>query len=90
MHQSIPSPNILHATPEVLHLLSAGVPGFVPSELPGGCLGAALGSDLLSIIVSTKMPHEGTFQLQTDLPSIAALLLQNLFQSWGKTFKYGT
>ena len=31
------------------------------------------------------MPHEGTFQLQTDLPSIAALLLQNLFQSWGNT-----
>ena len=31
------------------------------------------------------MPHEGTFQLQIDLPSIAALLLQNLFQSWGKT-----
>ena len=33
------------------------------------------------------MPHEGTFQLQTDLPSIAVLLLQNLFQSWGKTLK---
>ena len=33
------------------------------------------------------MPLEGTFQLQTDLPSIAALLLQNLFQSWGKTLK---
>ena len=31
------------------------------------------------------MPHEGTFQLQTDLPPIATLLLQNLFQSWGKT-----
>ena len=33
------------------------------------------------------MPHEGTFQLQTDLPSIAALWLKNLFQSWGKTLK---
>ena len=33
------------------------------------------------------MPHEGTFQLQTDLPLSS---LQNLFQSWGKTFKYGT
>ena len=33
------------------------------------------------------MPHEGTFQLQTDLPSIAALELQTLFQSWGETFK---
>ena len=31
------------------------------------------------------MPPEHTFQLQTDLPSIAALLLQNLLQSWGKT-----
>ena len=29
------------------------------------------------------MLHEGTFKLQTDLPSIAALLLQNLFQSGG-------
>ena len=33
------------------------------------------------------MPYEGTFQLQTDLPSIAALWLKNLFQSWGKTLK---
>ena len=33
------------------------------------------------------MPHEGTFQLQTDPPSIAALLLQYLFQSWQKTLK---
>ena len=31
------------------------------------------------------MPLEGTFQFQTDLPSIAALLLQNLFQNCGKT-----
>ena len=38
------------------------------------------------------MPHEDNFQLQIDLPSIAARLLQNLFQSWGKTLKlkYGT
>ena len=28
------------------------------------------------------MLHEGTFQLQTDLPLSS---LQNLFQSWGKT-----
>ena len=33
------------------------------------------------------MPHEVTFQLQTDLPSIAPLWLQNLFQSWGETLK---
>ena len=83
MHQSIPSTNIPRAAPGVLHLLSDRVPGFVPSELPGG-------SDLLCIIKVPScqlMPLEGTFQLQTDLPSIAALLLQNLFQSWGKTLK---
>ena len=55
MHQSIPSVNVSRATPGVLHLLSARVPGFVPSELPGGCLGVAWGSDLLSIIISTKL-----------------------------------
>ena len=69
MRQSIPSANIPPPTPGVLHLLSAQVPGFVPSELPGG-------SDLLSIIKVPScqlMPHEGTFQLQPDLPSIAAL-----------------
>ena len=33
------------------------------------------------------MPREGTFQFQTDLQSVAALLLQNLFQSSGKTLK---
>ena len=86
MHQSIPSDNTPpQAIPGVLHLLSAQVPGFVPSE--------CLGSDLLSIIKVPSyqlMPHEGTFQFQTDLPS--ALLLQSLLQSWGKlqNFKYGT
>ena len=29
------------------------------------------------------MSHEGIFQFQIDLPSDAALLLQNLFQSRG-------
>ena len=33
------------------------------------------------------MPHEGTFQLQTDLPSPDTLLLQSLFQSRGETLK---
>ena len=54
------------------------------------CPGVARGSDLLSIIKVPScqlMPHEDTSQLLTDLPSIAALLLQNLFQSWGKTLK---
>ena len=72
MHQSIPSVNISRATPGVLHPFSAQV------------------LDLLSVIKVPSyqlMLHEGTFQLQTDLPSIAALKLQNLFQSWGKTLK---
>ena len=79
MQQSIPSANIPR--------------GFAPtfSPVPGICaIRIARGSDLLSIIKVPScqlMPHEGTFQLQTDLPSIAALLLQNLFQSWGKTLK---
>ena len=41
------------------------------------------------LLSSTKLlvdvPHEDTFQLQTDLPSFAALQSLNLFQSWGKT-----
>ena len=80
MHQPIPSTNI-PGSPWVLRLISAQVPGFVPSELPRGCL-----MELLYIIKVPScqlIPHESTFQLQTDLPSIAALLLQNLFQSWG-------
>ena len=36
MDQPIPRVNIPPATPGVLHLLSARVPGFVPSELQGG------------------------------------------------------
>ena len=57
--------------------------GFAPlfSPDPGdlyhlNCPGVAWGSDLLSIIKVSNcqlMPHEGTFQLQTDLPSSAAL-----------------
>ena len=55
MDQSIPRVNIPPATPGVLHLLSARVPGFVPSELCGRCLGVIRGSGLLSIIISTKL-----------------------------------
>ena len=65
---------------------SSQVPGFPPSELPRGCLG----SDLLSIVKVQScqlMLHGGIFQLQTYLPSIAAFLMQNLFQSWGENFK---
>ena len=39
MRQSIPSANTPSGNPGVLHLLSARVPGFVPSELPEGCPG---------------------------------------------------
>ena len=49
-----------------------GFRGFVPSELPRGCPGVGP----IIYYRSTKlsmMPHEDTFQLQTDLPSIAAL-----------------
>ena len=58
--------------------------GFVPSELPGSCPGVG---PIIKVPSCQLMPHEGTFQLQTDLPSIANLWLQNLFQSWRKTLK---
>ena len=38
----------------VFHLLSAWVPGFVPSELPGGVL------DLLSVIINCKLSDNAT------------------------------
>ena len=62
----------LQAISGVLHLLSARALGFVPSELWGG--GFTQESDLLSLVPHCKLvPHEGTFQLQTDLLSTAAL-----------------
>ena len=90
MHQSILSTNI-SGNPRVLHLNSSRVPGFVPSELPRGCLIKVL--YIIKVPCCQLIPHECTFQLQTDLPSIAALLLQNLFQSLGmgtQNIKYGT
>ena len=88
MHQSIPSANI-PATPGVLHLLSAQVPGFVPSELPGG--GGGVYPRVGSIIYyqSTMLSVNAAWRHipASDVPSIAALLLQNLFQSLGKTLK---
>ena len=58
-------------------------PGFAPIFSPGpgdsyhlNCPGVSQGSELLSMIKIPScqlMPHEGTFQLQTDLPSIAVL-----------------
>ena len=86
MHQSVPSANIPPGNPR----------GFAPIFSPGprdlyhlNCPGVG---PVIKVPSCQLMPHEGTFQLQTDLPSIAALLLQNLFQSCEnlKTFKYGT
>ena len=51
-------------------IFSPGPQGFVPSELPRGCLGVG---PIIKAPSSQLMLHEGTFQLQTDLPSIAAL-----------------
>ena len=47
-----------------------GSRGFVPSELPKGCLGFG---PIIKVPSCQLMPQESTFQLQTDLPSIAAL-----------------
>ena len=47
-----------------------GSQGFVPSELPRGCPGVG---PIIKVPSCQLMPHEGTFQLQTDLPSIATL-----------------
>ena len=81
MHQSIPSANIPPGNPR----------GFAPIFTPGPgdfyhlhCPGVG---PIIKVPSCQLMPHEGTFQLQTDIPSIAALWLQNLFQSWGKTLK---
>ena len=56
--------------PGVLYLFSAQVRGFVPSELPGGCPGVG---PIIKVSSCQLMKDEGTFQLQTDLPSIAAI-----------------
>ena len=67
---------LLRATPGVLQLLLAQVPGFVPFELPGV-------RAIITVSSCQLMPHEGTFQLQTDLPSIAA----KSFSKLGENFK---
>ena len=80
MHQSIPSANIPGQPPGFCTYLQPRFRGFVPSELPGG----------RTYYESTKLTVDAAwshFQLKTDLPSIAALWLQNLFQSWEKTLK---
>ena len=47
-----------------------GSQGFLRFELHGGCPGVG---PIIKVPSCQLMPHEGTFQLQTDLPSIAAL-----------------
>ena len=68
MHHSIPTTNIPPRQPlEFCTYFQPGSQEFVPSELPRGL-------DLLSKNKDAQlMPHEGTLQLQTDLPSIAAV-----------------
>ena len=91
IHQSIRSANI--ASPRATPLppgfctyLQPGSRGFVPSELPGV-------GPIIKVPICQLMPHKGTFQLQTDLPSVAALPVTNsvtkLVENF-KTFKYGT
>ena len=67
MHQSIPGANI---PPGQLR-------GFAPIFSPGpgdlyhlNCPGVG---PIIKVPRCQLMPHEGTFQLQTDLPSVAAL-----------------
>ena len=85
MHQSVPSANIPPGQPPgFCTYFQPESRGFVLSELPRGCLGIG---PIIKVPSCQLMLHEGTFRLQTDLPSIVALWLQNLFQSWGKTLK---
>ena len=92
MHQSISSANISPGNPQGFAPIFSPAPGDLChlNCMPGGCPGVG---PIIKVPSCQLMPDEGTFQLQTDLSSIAALLLQNLFQSRGKTlkiFKYGT
>ena len=76
---------------QTIYLLTNTPRGFAPIFSPGpgdlyhlNCPGVG---PIIKVPSCQLMPHEGTFQPQTDLPSIAALLLQNLFQNRGKTLK---
>ena len=67
MHQSIPSANIPPGNPR----------GFVPIFIPGprdlchlDCPGLG---PIIKVPSCQLVLHEGTFQLQTDLPSVDAL-----------------
>ena len=54
--------------------LSARVPGFVPSEFPEGPPGSNLLHNV-KVPSCQLMPHEGTFQLQTYVPSLCCSLV---------------
>ena len=72
MHQSIPSANMPppRQPPGFCTYFQPGSRGFVPSGLPGGCPGVG---PVIKVPSCQLIPHQGTFQLQTDLPSIATL-----------------
>ena len=67
MHLSIPSANIPPGQPPgFCTYFHPGSPGFVPSGCPGV-------GPIIKVPSCQLMLHEGTFQLQTDLPSVDAL-----------------
>ena len=55
------------ATPGVLHLFSSRVPGICAVWIAMGV------GPIIKVPSCQLMLHEGTFQLQTDLPSVDAL-----------------
>ena len=59
--------------------------GFVPCESPGDCPEVA---SIIKVPSCQLMPHEGTFQLQTDLPSSYKICFKTGRKL--KTFKYAT
>ena len=88
MHQSIPSTNIP----------PSGQPqGIFPNFQPGSrdlyhlnYSGIPRGSNLLhnvKVLSCQLMPHEGTFQLQTDVPSLCCSLVTKSVWKLGENFK---
>ena len=92
MHRSIPSTNIPlpRATPGDFPQLSARVPGFVRGFVKSEFPGIPRGSNLLHNVQVPScqlMPHEGTFQLQTDVPSLCCSLVTKSVWKLGGNFK---
>ena len=74
MHQSIPSTNTPRATPEIFPNFQPGSRDLYHLNFPG----VPRGSNLLHNVKVPScqlMPHEGTFQLQTDVPSLCCSLV---------------